>query len=387
MLLLANCRSRWVPYARDALLTVPMPPSMPPSADEESYVNSICTELESAISCAVNSAIERRVQEPVEWVANFMLQQLAAQQRGGMDAADGAPSRAAGADDLAQERDDAREGGHSDAPPPPETSAEPGATRSASWSAAGWLASLSLHGPVLAAIAPPAGVDAFEYFRTSLTREQLEAQLRSAELAGMTETVWAAIEELRERKAATGAALSAKFAQDNEASFEMNFGSLDTFFGGLEGLIGTPTMIDASLLKAMAAEHCGKGDCDMPFNTSNGMEDVTSKEEWEFVVEPDAGKEYKERGGGFREEHREWCRRAILLSVYEEKMEEVNAMLLSKKHTPMVKEELVGGRLYTGPVRAHDGRLGRPLLIAHSLHPLPSPPADVREVQRRAPLL
>mgnify|MGYP003327693504 CR=1 FL=1 len=59
---------------------------------------------------------------------------------------------------------------------------------------------------------------------------------------------------------------------------------------------------------------------------------------------------YKERGGGFREEHGEWCRQAIPLSVYEEKMEEVNATLVSKKHTPMVKEELVGGRLYTGPL-------------------------------------
>ena len=64
---------------------------------------------------------------------------------------------------------------------------------------------------MLKAIAPPAGVDAFEYYRASLTREKLEAQLRSAELAGMTATVWTAVEELRERKAATGAALSAKF--------------------------------------------------------------------------------------------------------------------------------------------------------------------------------
>ena len=256
------------------------------------------------------------------------------------------------AEEQQHERNDARKGVRSDAPPPAETSAERADERSASWSAAGWLASLSLHGPVLAAIAPPASVDAFEYFRTSLTREQLEAQLKEARLDGMTEIVWAAIAELRERKAATGAALSAKFAQDKEASFEMNFGSLDTFFGGLEGLIGTPTMIDASLLKAMEVEHCGKGDCDMPFTTSNGMEDVTSKEEWEFVVEPEDGKAYKERGGGFREEHPEWCRRAIPLDVYEKEMERINAMLESKKHTPMVIEELVGGRLYTGPVRA-----------------------------------
>ena len=78
---------------------------MPPSAEEKEaqrqYYTSTRTELESALACAVSNAIGGRVQEPVKWVANFLLQRLE-QQRGGMDAADGAPSRAAGADNLAQ---------------------------------------------------------------------------------------------------------------------------------------------------------------------------------------------------------------------------------------------------------------------------------------------
>ena len=151
------------------------------SADPETvqYYASICTEVESALSDAVDSAITGRAREPVKWIADFMLQQLAARQRGGMDAVDGAPFRAAGDDVLAQERENARDGGRSDALPPAETSTEPSDERSDSWSAAGWIASLPLHGPVLKAIAPLTGVDAFEYFRESLTREQLETQLRS----------------------------------------------------------------------------------------------------------------------------------------------------------------------------------------------------------------
>ena len=57
---------------------------MPLSPDEEAaqqqYVTWICTELESAISDAVDSAISRQVEDPVKWVAEFMLRQRTAQQ-------------------------------------------------------------------------------------------------------------------------------------------------------------------------------------------------------------------------------------------------------------------------------------------------------------------
>ena len=57
---------------------------MPLSPDEEEaeqqYVTSVCTELESAISDAVDSAISRQVEDPVKWVAEFMLRQRTAQQ-------------------------------------------------------------------------------------------------------------------------------------------------------------------------------------------------------------------------------------------------------------------------------------------------------------------
>ena len=58
----------------------------------------------------------------------------------------------------------------------------------------------------------------------------------------------------------------------------------------------------------MEAEHKqgpGTESNDKFIKPNNSPGESTSKEEWEFVVEPDTDKAYKERGGGFREEHGE----------------------------------------------------------------------------------
>ena len=51
--------------------------------------------------------------------------------------------------------------------------------------------------------------------------------------------------------AATGQELHDKFVQDGGA-FTMSYGGLDTFFGGLEGLIGAP---NPKLREATQREH------------------------------------------------------------------------------------------------------------------------------------
>ena len=139
---------------------------------------------------------------------------------------------------------------------------------------------------------------------------------------------------------------AAKF--ETEGSYQMAFGSLSTFFGGLEGLIGPPKMIEGSLRQAMRFDHCRSNDSAVPFKTSNGMEGVTSEKEWEFVTTPQENYDYSERGGRFREEHPTWCRKPLPLDNFEERMRELNKKLDANGHTQMVVEELVGGRLYTG---------------------------------------
>ena len=113
-------------------------------------------------------------------------------------------------------------------------------------------------------------------------------------------------------------------------------------------------MVDGSLFKAMQTEHCAEKDAEVPFDTSNGIEGATSKLEWEFVVAPvveDPDGRYAERGGDFRTVHPEWCRKAEPLSVYEAKMaDEMNPRLVEAGQAPLTKEELIAGRMYTGPM-------------------------------------
>ncbi|EOD35777.1 hypothetical protein EMIHUDRAFT_467364 [Emiliania huxleyi CCMP1516] len=129
--------------------------------------------------------------------------------------------------------------------------------------------------------------------------------------------------------------------------------SIFLVLAGLEALVGAPLMVDGSLFKAMETEHCGEKDADVPFDTSNGIKGATSKLEWEFVVAPveDQDGRYAERGGDFRTAHSEWCRKPEPLPVYEAKMaDEMNPRLEAAGQAPLTKEELVAGRLYTGPM-------------------------------------
>ncbi|EOD32716.1 hypothetical protein EMIHUDRAFT_230507 [Emiliania huxleyi CCMP1516] len=227
------------------------------------------------------------------------------------------------------------------------------------WGVAGWVDSLALAKVVAEALKePPGTTDPFKYV-LSLSLADLQEKLEAVKLSeAIAETLWSAIEKLRDQRAATGAALNAKFAAEGD-TFEMGFGGVEQFYGGvlhasLEKIIGPPLMVEGSLLKAMETEHCTLKDADEPFDTSNGIEGATSKLEWEFVVAPvieDQDSPYAERGGDFRTAHREWCRKPEPLLVYEKKMaDEMNPRLVEAGQAPLIKEELVAGRLYTGPM-------------------------------------
>ena len=238
--------------------------------------------------------------------------------------------------------------------------------RDDTWTPAKWVASLGLHGSVAAALAPlladgnGEGEAAYAQLRAlggqgDAGRARLQGALQAAGLEGLLDGLWREAQALSSQKASTGVALASKFV--SEASFEMAFGGVELFFKGLEGLIGAPRTSRSgegggapSLLNTMRNDHCAMRDSATPFWTSNGMEDAVSKEEWEFVVAPKRKKEYAERGGDFRSKHSEWCRQALPLPLYEARMARVNDKLQKAGHEPLIKEELVGGRLYTGPM-------------------------------------
>ena len=93
--------------------------------------------------------------------------------------------------------------------------------------------SLALSEVVADALKQPAGTDPFKYV-LSLSLADLESRLEAVKLSGHAEALWSAIEKLRGQRAATGAALNAKFAAEGDAfKGEMGFGGVEQFYGGV----------------------------------------------------------------------------------------------------------------------------------------------------------
>ena len=178
-----------------------------------------------------------------------------------------------------------------------------------------------------------------------LGRKELRQLLREGEgeplLDAIEEALWVGVEALRQTAASGGAELSAKFAVD--ADYELQYGKLEVFYSGLEGLLGPPSM---HVLHGMEREHCTGPDADAVFCTSNGMR-TTSRDEFEFVVRPQPGKEYPERADIIG--HPELCRQPHPPESFLSVLHLKNAQLEAEGHPVLMKEEQIAGRLYTGP--------------------------------------
>ena len=131
---------------------------------------------------------------------------------------------------------------------------------------------------------------------------------------------------------------------------DVKMASLDHFFGGLSGLVGDPVVVRGSVLNGMKAEHCEKRDSPKAFTRTPGGQagsssnggggtEATPQQEWEIVVAPEEGRSY---GGG------QSLREGKPLKHYEKQMRRKNAELARLQHTPLIIEEVVGIRLYTG---------------------------------------
>ena len=257
-----------------------------------------------------------------------------------------------------------------------------------------WVGRIDLADVVLEALHMPRdqGEDAaFDYMR-KLSPERVQSLLVAASLGGLTEHVMRGIELLQDQAAPSGPALSEKFVQTGK--FTMGYGNLSHFFNGLETLLGPPQMVkdpehagDATILMGMQVEHTLEKDCAELFTSSNGVT-TTSQVEWDFAVRPlervyfldgaesrgpsreegtagegELGHKTRADGGegeekeawpereGFRTAHPEWCRSHKTLEELTELLEvKANSKLRAHGHAELIKEELIGGRLYTGPM-------------------------------------
>ena len=182
-----------------------------------------------------------------------------------------------------------------------------------------------------------------------VTKEELKAAIERF-IADVPSVIEHGVEVLKAAGKAGSASSSAvqehintKFAL--EGAFVGKFATLDDFHKGPEGLIGTP---NPKIMVGMEIEHCRRGNCSTEFTSGNYNLTTTPITEWEFVVMPRDGVPYPHtpsdkalwRGGN------EWKgtegRDVILLAVFMEKKE--------VKRAALKEEEVIGLRLYTGPM-------------------------------------
>ena len=136
-------------------------------------------------------------------------------------------------------------------------------------------------------------------------------------------------------------------------------GGLDVFFGGLEALLGPPQVAKdpvaggvPTIRRSLEIEHTESRDSTTEFRSSNGCT-TTSANEWSVAYAPEPGVVYPEREG-FRENSPQYCRKPKPISSFfvEGGVVETaaNARLRAEGHTEVILEEVLAGRLYTGPM-------------------------------------
>lgn len=161
---------------------------------------------------------------------------------------------------------------------------------------------------------------------------------------------------------------SKKFSTGSEpVKGVLDYGHLQSFYHGLEGLVGPPS---PNLAEAMKREHATQRDSMEYFTVNNYGTCTTSKIEFYFVAEPEAGldacglseypKETKLPEGEERDD-RARMRRPNAIPKYDAAVKEKNEQLHRQGQQPLINEELVGARLYTGPMSARRESNLRPL--------------------------
>ena len=209
----------------------------------------------------------------------------------------------------------------------------------------GWLASLHLHRAVAPVLPGEGSFDAIK----ALTRSELHEVLKSAGLEGLLDSLWMGIQELRQQSAATGSQLNSKFAA-SDGTFTLSYGGLNTFFHGLDGLVGPP---NPNLATSIDHEHTSSPDSRLSFTTANYGVTTTSQMEYLFVTSPVQGLEVLglEAWPAESKVHDEQCRRQPKeLGSFEAQRKEHMAKLQLEDCAPLSLEELTGLRLYTGPM-------------------------------------
>ena len=143
------------------------------------------------------------------------------------------------------------------------------ADASGKWNVLAWTRGAGFHRVVAAALQKGMtdqgfGDDsdaALKFIRGLKAQGEIDSLLRTEEVMGaLSDLLWSATGTLQRAGAATSEEIQGKFA----GSIELSYSGLDTFFGGLESVVGSP---DPNLRKTMEDEHTKRADADQEFTT------------------------------------------------------------------------------------------------------------------------
>ena len=127
-------------------------------------------------------------------------------------------------------------------------------------------------------------------------------------------------------------------------TFTLSYGGMSSFFGGLDSLVGQPA---SSLDDAVLAEHTRAQDSHAEFSTSNYSTVSTSEVEYWFVNDPSRQRLVIL---GLTEWPSNSTREPLPLEHFEPELRKINLKLSAIDESAILVIELMGGRLYTGPM-------------------------------------
>ena len=242
------------------------------------YIATHAPTFEAALASAIAATVDERHKDPIRAIGEALIAKADEASRSTTASArnaSAAEATPAAADPL---------------PAPAANSAAPSAEASHEWTMSGWLSSLDVTSAVAAVLLgadrPADELAATRALATALpTEAALAARLREGGcVESLARSVLPGLQSLAVQEVATGAGLHGKFMQDGGA-FELKYGDLSTFYGGLVAKIGPP---NPKVRLAMAREHTESDDSSDPFSTANYAVTTTAETEWLFVVEPES---------------------------------------------------------------------------------------------------
>ena len=227
------------------------------------------------------------------------------------------------------------------------------------WSVSSWLGGTNVHRVVAAALQAPVAAQqltddpaaTLNFIKGLRSRNEVAGLLDNKRfMRTLVDRVWQEAQKLQCDGAATSREIESKFA----GSIELEYSGLDTFFGGLEGVVGPP---DPKVLEGMRREHLqGPGtESTDPFTTPNYGVETTSEVEWSYVADDDATPERLGLTAWPTEAamllpDRSKCRARQPLATFEAAARPYNERLQAAHQPTVVMKEVIAARLYTGPM-------------------------------------